>query len=237
MTAVELTATQRSALVAINFKPSTVLAASQFLNMAKALTSNLLEQLKEAGLAKKYENGQYAVTEAGKALLNIKPDTTHAQPNKALVKKAKIKRPAVFNTPCATAESAMQQPSVPVAELIDVDCPNENPSEDLAALLAMSPTEQPDPVVVRAETETTAIITQLQTSKPLLPSKIESSLQQLEKMLHVPAIKPMADIDTKLQVLQRLADLLHPTIAEVLDAIADDLQRVQQVANDISKAA
>ena len=206
--AINLTETQRSVLVALNFKPATAFAMAHTMKLDKALVLNLLNQLVAVGVAKKHDNSQYAVTGIGKTYLRTTP---------------------------AAASKTIE----PVAELIDVDRPNEKPAEDLAALLDMTPAVEPkpDPVVVRAEAETTAIVTQLQPSKPALPTDIESSLLKLEKLLHVPAIKPLPDIDTKLQVLERLAALLHPTIADVLDAIADDLQRVQQVAVDVSKAA
>lgn len=206
-----LTTTQRSVLAAINHKAMSVMGTTQAVKLDKVLVTNLLTQLVSAGVARKYDNGQYVPTEAGKSYLRSTKQAVAAKPKAA----------------------------EPVAEIIDVDRPDEKPAEDLAALLDMAPALEikPDPVVVRAEAEATAIVTQIQPSKPALPADIESNLLKLEKLLDVTPIKPMSDIDTKLQVLQRLADLLHPTIADVLEAIADDLQRVQQVAVDVSKAA
>jgi|GEM_PF-2338307 len=232
MSQAELNPTQRSALIAIDFKAMTVMATSQYLKIDRALAANLLNQLVELGYAKKYDNGQFTSITAGKEYLRAK-----------LEKSPKIKA---------------QQSSRPkiTVELIDVDtdkalkpgddlyqmlaaAPAQNLSENIEKPLVLDPAEELEaaPVVVRAETETNAIVTQLQPSKPALPLEIESSLLKLEKLLEVQPFKPLPDIDTKLQVLRRLADLLHPTIADVLDAIADDLQRVQQVAVDVSQAA
>jgi len=227
MSTVSLTNTQASTLTALSCKPSTPYAMMQTLKVEKALATNLLTQLVELGMAKLYGNGQFNITDAGK---------THLK-NLASPASMKLDQGAVF--PVAPKSETSAKLAKQTVEIIDVDRPGEEPAEDLAALLDMTPAEQqePDPVIVRAEAEATAIVTQIQQSKKALPAEIESSLLKLEKLLHVPTLTPMSDIDTKLQVLERLAALLHPTIADVLDAIADDLQRVQQVAIDVSEAA
>lgn len=209
MSNIVLTETQRSVLVQLNFKPATAYTMAHTMKLDKALMINLLTQLVTAGVAKKYDNTQYAVTSIGKAYLS---------------------------NPLKQADSKVVEP---VAELVDVDRPNEEPAEDLAALLAVTKQEKPapDPVVVRAQAETSAIVTQLQPSKPALPEKIDLSLKQLADRLTLKPVKPLDNIELKLQVLEKLGALLDPTITEVLDAIADDLNQVQQIAADIGKAA
>lgn len=209
MSNIVLTETQRSVLVQLNFKPATAYAMAHTMKLDKALMINLLTQLVTAGVAKKYDNTQYAVTSIGKAYLS--------------------------NSLKQAASNVVE----PVAELVDVDQPNKEPAEDLAELLAVTPAEEPkpDPVTVRAQAEATAIVTQLQTTKPVLPEKIDISLKQLAERLTLKPVKPLDNIELKLQVLEKLGALLDPTIADVLEAIADDLNQVQQVAADVSKAA
>ncbi|HCU64584.1 MAG TPA: hypothetical protein DF774_02360 [Rheinheimera sp.] len=210
MSNIVLTETQRSVLTQLNFKPATAYAMAHTMKLDKVLIKNLLNQLVDLGVAKKYDSSsQYLVTHTGKAYLS--------------------------NTLWQAASKAVE----PVAELVDVDRPNEEPAEDLAALLAVTKQEKPapDPVVVRAQAETSAIVTQLQPSKPALPEKIDLSLKQLADRLTLKPVKPLDNIELKLQVLEKLGALLDPTITEVLDAIADDLNQVQQIAADISKAA
>jgi len=209
MSNIVLTETQRSVLVQLNFKPATAYAMAHTMKLDKALMINLLTQLVTAGVAKKYDNTQYAVTSIGKAYLSN------------------------------SLKQAASKVVEPVAELVDVDQPNNEPAEDLAELLAVTPAEEPkpDPVTVRAQAESTAIVTQLQTSKPVLPEKIDISLKQLAERLTLKPVKPLDNIELKLQVLEKLGALLDPTIADVLEAIADDLNQVQQVAADVSKAA
>jgi hypothetical protein len=232
MTLAELNPTQRSVLIAIDHKEMSVMATGKLLKIARALAENLLNQLVELGYAKKYENGQFVATPAGKQYLKERLTyTTKAKPEKRPLPKITVELIDVdTNTELKPGDDLYQMLSA---------APAENLSENIGELLAMAPAESPKPdsIAVLAQAETTAIVTQLQPSKPGLPVDIEKSLLNLEKLLHVPAIKPLPDIDTKLQVLERLAALLHPTIADVLDAIADDLQRVQQVAVDVSKAA
>lgn len=232
MSKAELNPTQRSALNAIDFKAMTVMATSQYLKIDRALAGNLLNQLVELGYAKKYDNGQFTSIATGKEYLKAKLDNT----TKVKTQQSNRKQAAVQLIDVDT--NKVVKPGDDLYQMLS-EAPAQNLSESIEDLLAVAPSEEqkPDPIVIRAEAETTAIVTQLQPSKPVLPADIESSLLKLEKLLHVPAIKPMSDIDTKLQVLERLAALLHPTIADVLDAIADDLQRVQRVAVDVSQAA
>lgn len=232
MSKAEINPTQRSALIAIDFKAMTVMATSQYLKIDRALAGNLLNQLVELGYAKKYDNGQFTSIAAGKEYLKAKLDSSP----KVTTKQSNRKETAVQLIDGDT--NSVLKPADDLYQMLS-SAPAQNLSENIDELLAVTPRElpKPDPIVVRAETEATAIVTQIQPLKPGLPADIESSLLKLEKQLDVTPIKPMSDIDTKLQVLQRLADLLHPTIADVLEAIADDLQRVQQVAVDVSKAA
>jgi hypothetical protein len=233
MTLTELNPTQRSVLIAIDHKEMTVMATGKLLKIDRALASNLLNQLVELGYAKKYENGQFISSPVGKLYLKNK---LAEAPKKAVPQQSSKPSTAVQVIDVDT--NTELKPGDDLYKMLSA-APAENLSENIGELLAMAPAESPKPnsIAVLAQAEATAIVTQLQPSKPGLPVDIEKSLLNLEKLLHVPVIKPLPDIDTKLQVLERLAALLHPTIADVLDAIADDLQRVQQVAVDVSKAA
>jgi len=229
----EINPTQRSVLIAIDHKEMTVLATSKLLKIARALAENLLLQLVSLGYAKKYENGQFVSSPLGKQYLQSKLKET----TKKAVPQQSSKRNIAVQVIDVDTSSEIKLGDDLYKMLSEA--PAENLSENIDELLAVTPHElpKPDPIAALAEAESTAIVTQLQPSKPGLPADIESNLVKLEKLLQAPAIKPLPELDIKLQVLQRLADLFHPTIANVLDAIADDLQRVQQVAVDVSKAA
>ena len=233
MTLTELNPTQRSVLIAIDHKEMTVMATGKLLKIDRALASNLLHQLVELGYAKKYENGQFISSPVGK--LYLKQKLAEA-PKKAVPQQSTKPSTAVQVIDVDTNTEI--NPGDDLYKML-ANAPAENVSENIDELLAVNKTEQAkhDPIAVRGQVEATAIISQLQPSKPGLPLEIENSLAKLEKLLEVQPIPPMAELDIKLQVLERLADLLHPTISNVLDSIAGDLIRVQQLAVHVGKAA
>ena len=196
-----LNQTQKSALVALRFKPLTVSALAKQMTVAKALAESLAKQLVELGMATKYDNGQFTVSPKGKDYLAGK--LADAVPTQA--------SPAVSCLQ-STVQAVVNQPATEMTCISEFKDPvvADVPKDSLEALISESGAEAP-------------------TATGVIPEPVTAALLNLEQRLNRKVPAP-AKLELKLAVLYRLALLMDPSISEVLEQISDDLTTLQQSA-------
>lgn len=196
-----LNQTQKSALVALRFKPLTVSALAKQMTVAKVLAESLAKQLVELGMATKYDNGQFTVSPKGKDYLAGK--LADAVPTKA--------QPAVVCQQ-STAPVAVSQLSTELTCISEYTDPvkAEPAKNSLEALISDAADEEPAEAGV-------------------IPEPVTAALLNLEQRLNRKIPAPVK-LELKLALLNRLALLMDPTISEVLEQISDDLNTLQQSA-------
>lgn len=215
-----LTTTQCSALVAINHKHMTSFALQRELQVSKVLAENLLKALVEAGMAKQYGSGQYTPTDAGKAYL-----TGASVPEKAVFAVSKTRgRPSKQQKKQAANNKPSDMAALEKLDSIDVS------AQTAAAELPESSDGSASVETSEAQELAVEPVAELvPADEAVLPAEIDIRLSEIEQKLTTKIAAPR-DIDLKLQVLHRIGALLDPTISEVLNAIAADLQQLREAA-------
>lgn len=223
---VALSPKEIEALRQIRVKVRTVTSLMGAMSIERALAQNLLKTLHEHGLTTHYaSSSQYNITSFGIKFL--------AAIDSAAQEKAAAK--ATVNDMAALLECSKEQ--LPAVASATEPTPGNADFYHVFTSQAQTELPQLDEKTVAEVASHVRLAPYVCNNPTELTPEIEQSLQALADKVTKPVAPTLENVEMKIEVLSRLALILDMTIAQVLDDVIGDYQKLRREQFTINKAA